>query len=145
MKIDIKLTGDKEIAAKFKALAGKSIKELERAVTESAVYVEGEAKEKAPVLTNRLRSSITHKVNKTTQGVQGRVGTNVDYAASQEFGTVPHFAPISARAAKKYGFGNKDTVIWVSGEAHPFLIPALKEARGWIIKAIKRAFKRLKL
>ncbi len=49
-------------------------------------HVEGEAKTRCPVDTGNLRQSITHKVNDAEASV--RIGTNVEYAAHVEFGTI---------------------------------------------------------
>lgn len=55
----------------------------------TGVVAKGEryAKERTPVDTGRLRSSISGQVEGTGTGVRGRVGTNVEYAPYVEFGT----------------------------------------------------------
>jgi HK97 gp10 family phage protein len=55
-----------------------------RARKMSALIVEGSAIMRCPVDTGNLRGSLTYKVNE--DGAE--VGTNVDYAAHVEFGTV---------------------------------------------------------
>lgn len=45
------------------------------------------AKRLAPVDTGRLRSSITHSIERERDGLVGIVGTDVDYAAFVELGT----------------------------------------------------------
>lgn len=57
-------------------------------VTTIAVMVERAARRRAPVDTGRLRNSITHRVRSGRYGPVAEVGTNLDYAAPQEFGTV---------------------------------------------------------
>lgn len=52
------------------------------------VRVETAAKRHAPVDTGRLRSSITHAVERDSRGLVGLVGTNVEYAPHVEFGTL---------------------------------------------------------
>ena len=56
---------------------------MERAV----LMVENDAKRFVAVDTGRLRSSITHEIEVTKNEVRGIVGTNVDYAIAQEYGT----------------------------------------------------------
>lgn len=52
-----------------------------------ALRVEREARKRAPVDTGRLRASITHRVRaEGATRVVAEVGTNVEYAAAQEFG-----------------------------------------------------------
>jgi len=54
---------------------------------------EAEAKEHAPVDTGTLRRSITHELREDSDGNQFvRIGTNVQYAVFQEFGTKFHAA-----------------------------------------------------
>lgn len=119
MKIDVKITGDKEIAARLKALAKQSTSALKRAVTQSSIHVEGEAKSRAPVKTGRLRSSITHEIIDNESNITGQIGTNVEYAPHVEFGTI-------------------------KAKAKPFLVPALLESKDRIISFIKKAFEGLK-
>lgn len=56
-------------------------------VLRRSIRVESAAKRLAPVDTGRLRSSITHELATDTQGLHGRIGTNVEYAPYVEFGT----------------------------------------------------------
>jgi len=54
------------------------------AVQKACFLVEGDAKRLVPVVTSRLRNSITNEVEETV----GRVGTNVEYARRVEMGFV---------------------------------------------------------
>ena len=56
---------------------------MERAV----LMVENDAKRFVAVDTGRLRSSITHEIERSKNEIIGRVGTNVNYAIAQEYGT----------------------------------------------------------
>ena len=49
--------------------------------------VETQAKRLCPVDTGRLRSSITHDVERDSRGLVGFVGSNVEYAPHVELGT----------------------------------------------------------
>ena len=54
---------------------------VEQAMKEAVLIVEADAKSNTPVDTGRLRASITNEVRKIAGAVlEGRVGTNVDYA-----------------------------------------------------------------
>jgi len=68
----------------------------------ACLLVENDAKRFVAVLTGNLRGSITHEIKVTKNEVKGVVGTNVNYAIPQEYGT-------SKMAA------------------HPYLRPALKK------------------
>lgn len=91
---------EQALATLFLSTDGPTGKELAR----RAVKVETAAKRLAPVDTGRLRSSITRELGEDAQGLVARIGTNVEYAIHQEFGT-------SKMAAQ------------------PFLVPALDAAR----------------
>lgn len=54
-----------------------------RIINKACLMVVRDAKILCPVDTGRLRSSITHE----TEGIIGRVGTNVEYARAVELGT----------------------------------------------------------
>ena len=59
------------------------INKLQRGMQKAVLIVERQAKKDCPVDTGRLRSSITSEVS----GDEGKVGTNVEYAADVELGT----------------------------------------------------------
>lgn len=138
MKLDIQIQGDKEIANKLKTLEEKSKGLLKDVVTKAVIYVEGVAKDKAPIKSGRLRASISFAVTgsspkaiefkgESISGVQppdttnfeGRVGSTVEYAPAVEFGT---------RRSKKV----------------PYLLPALLESKEKILSIIQKAFNSLK-
>jgi len=84
----------------FRSVDGPVGKDLAR----RAIQVERTAKHLAPVDTGRLRSSVNHSLKIDGRGLVAFIGTNVDYAIYQEFGT-------------RYQRGT------------PFLRPALRAAR----------------
>ena len=59
----------------------------------ATLELEREIKQRAPVDTGHLRASYTSRVEQTTDGATGVVGTNVEYAAPQEFLHNPHVRP----------------------------------------------------
>jgi len=118
---NIKMYGDKELLAGLKKLAITSMAGLNRAVTSTCMSIEKDAKTKAPVDTGRLKSSITHKVDQTgAHSISGQVGTNVFYAIYQEFGTTRM-------------------------KAHPYLLPAFYENKGFFVRQIENELKKLSL
>lgn len=87
-----------------------------------------DAKRLCPIDTGHLSESITYEIVSWDEAI---VGTDVDYAASVEFGSQPH--TITARNAKvlsdgKHIFGK--TVRHPGTPAQPFLRPALYRERG---------------
>jgi len=103
--------------AELKWYGDKAIKSVEDAISKaleaSALVVEGDAKNLAPVDTGNLRNSITHEV----EGKEARVGTNVEYAPFVELGTVKM-------------------------AAQPYLNPALEKNKGNIKKIFADAIRR---
>lgn len=103
-----------------KNLLGKKLAKLENAqklgLLESGMLVSQRATQKAPIDTGRLKRSIHPTIpQKIGDGVQvTAVGTNVEYAPYQEFGT-------------KFM------------KAQPYLIPALNESKEDIAKLIYKA------
>ncbi|NIQ88964.1 MAG: HK97 gp10 family phage protein [Deltaproteobacteria bacterium] len=60
---------------------------MRQGMAKATLLVQRDGRRNAPVDTGRLRSSITPEVVMQGQIVQGIVGSNVEYAPYQEFGT----------------------------------------------------------
>ena len=90
----------------------KLIDKLTKNMAKAAFMVEGEAKRLCPVDTGRLRASIASRVETEDSEIVGIIGTNVEYAPAQEFGTVKM-------------------------PAHPFLYPALEGKKKEIEELLK--------
>jgi HK97 gp10 family phage protein len=86
-------------------------KTVQREVLRATLAVQRRAKERCPVDTGRLRNSIA--VELEDGGMNGAVGTNVEYAPFVEFGT--------SRMP-----------------AQPYLLPAFEEERAVFIERLKR-------
>ncbi|MDD5510908.1 MAG: HK97 gp10 family phage protein [Dehalococcoidales bacterium] len=85
---------------------------LKSNMTKACLLVERDAKINAPVDTGRLRASITNRLEVEKDQLIGIVGTNVEYAPYQEFGTSKM-------------------------PAHPFLYPALEANKSKIKGLLK--------
>ena len=109
------LTGQEELLSNLKKLGSKLGDGLEAAVKAGALLIQNMAKEKAPFKTGNLRRSIhMETTEKTGERAVVQVGTNVIYAAPQEFGT--------------------STI-----PAHPYLRPALDKNKDKVPKEIGEA------
>jgi HK97 gp10 family phage protein len=94
---------------------------IKRFLDRGAIYIQGQARMKAPVDTGVLRNSIgVEDAGKRTR----EIGTNKTYGPYVEFGTRPHFVPKQYIGgwARRHGLG--DTGLLVSGKAQPFMKPA---------------------
>lgn len=113
-----KIRGMQELQSKLKRLeSGMQARVLKNALTAGALPIQNEAKILAPYETGTLRRSIhTEIVTHGDDRIVAEIGTDVDYAPHQEFGT------------RKMA-------------AHPFLRPAfdtkLPEAKAEIVSAVK--------
>lgn len=78
---------------------------IERALTRIGLSAEGYAKKECPVDTGNLRNSITHEVVQSEKAAH--IGTNVEYAAYVELGTVrtkaqPYLRPAATEHSGVY-------------------------------------------
>lgn len=115
----------------------KTLNEAKRIMTTCVIVVEGKAKDMAPYEFGRLRSSITHEVTHEGGEIVGRVGTNVDYAIYQEFGTGIYAENGKGRKTKwlaPIGGGFRWTV---GNKAQPFLRPALEHSKAIIMRLFR--------
>lgn len=127
-------------------------------------YLADQARLKCPVKTGHLQSSITGQISKATQTViEGKVGSNVEYAPYVEFGTGvygPSKTPIRPKHKKilawvSYGARPTTAAGWKQAQkegraifarevrgmrARPFLVPAVEEGMNKILDFLKRAF-----
>lgn len=117
---------------------------LKTFLVRSALIVEQKEKEKAPVDTGRLRSSIITVV----QPLKAMVGPTVYYAPYVEYGTRPHWPPQGALQpwASRHGFpagslGDflvRRAIAKRGTRAHPFMRPAAKASLPLIQMEVDR-------
>jgi phage gpG-like protein len=62
-------------------------KPMRKFFTSAAIAVQSGAKERAPVDTGRMRSSLTYEIDPAAMPAWAKVGTNVSYAPFMEWGT----------------------------------------------------------
>ena len=104
-----------------------------KSLLKSGYLVQGSARYFAPVDTGLLRSTITVVGDYSQPLVM--IGTNLGYAAPQEFGTKPHWAPLRPIAEWAIRKNIPREVIgkiwysiaWHGTQAHPYMQPALTE------------------
>jgi len=99
---------------RFPQLAREYPERASDVVRKAAFDIEGRAKDAAPVDTGNLRNSIRTEV--AADGLSAVVGTHVEYAIYQEYGTYKM-------------------------AAHPYMRPAADAVRPSFIKAVEDALK----
>lgn len=111
----LKMTGANQLRANVKQLEANAQRHMTAAIKSAALLVQNDAKEKSPYKTGNLKSSIHIEMEGSGDETIANVGTNVVYAATQEFGDDSRNIP-----------------------AQPYLRPALDENRERIKAEIKR-------
>lgn len=135
MSVNIKFENLEEVLKTIEELS--QAKGLENAMGKSCALVEASAKKKAPKDTGALRRSITSKVEKKTDEIEGVVYTPLEYAPYVEYGT-GLFAEKGGRTSEWYY--EDDEGVWhkTSGQhPHPYMRPALNDNRERILNNIK--------
>ena len=139
------------------AYGGRVAKKIEQETGYAALEVQQLAAQKAPFNLGRLGASIqvqrqarSVKLSRRLRGQAARVtyivGTPLRYAASVEFGSVPHWAPIGPLkqwAKRKLGdegaaYAVQKTIAKKGTKPQPFLRPAYKKVIPGYKKEIKR-------
>ena len=83
----VTIKGLSSLQAKLKKLDPVTRDAVASGVSKAALLVEGSAKMVTPVRTGHLRSSISGRSEKTSDGAKATIGTNVEYAPYVELGT----------------------------------------------------------
>ena len=135
----IEIQGAEELITKLEKI--KNAEQIEKAIQQSCLLVERDAKQKAPKGTGGLRRSITSKVVSNDEDIQGVVYTPLFYAPYVEYGT-GLFAE-NGNGRKDVPWNYKDEKgDWhtTSGmEPNPYMRPALNQNREQIVQMIKEA------
>ena len=132
----IEIQGAEELISRFEQI--KNAEQIQKAVYQSCLLVERDAKQKAPKDTGALRRSITSRVENNGGELVGVVYTPLEYAPYIEFGT-GLFAENGGRVDVPWNYQDE------KGEWHktsgmkpqPFLRPALEENREQIFRILK--------
>jgi len=126
---------DRKLAALSRLAQGDV---LEQALHAGAQEIRNAAHDKAPYLTGTLRRSIhSETTEKNGAKVTVQVGTDLEYAAMQEFG-----GTVVPKRAKMLAFevdGKKVFARKVEIPAHPYLRPAFDEQKGEAVRQFRLA------
>ncbi|WNI15573.1 HK97 gp10 family phage protein [Actinacidiphila sp. ITFR-21] len=119
---------------------GQQSEDVRRAIVQTGVDVQNDARQRCPVDTGRLRSSIVHRTDGSGRVTGVVVGTNVSYAADVEYGTAPHvIVPVNKKALYWPGASHPVSRVNHPGtRAQPFMRPALELAPIFFSRNIDR-------
>jgi len=142
----VRISGVKETVVKLKAYDARKQQGIRRVVAESAFNIEKTAKKRTPVDTGRLRSSITSDFKDS--GFTAETKAAAFYAIYVEFGTSPHFPPVSALRgwAKRHGVNEWAVAKGISKRgtpAQPFLYPAFLQEKPRFVRNIRAEMSKL--
>lgn len=143
MNVAMHVRGAQALRANLgKLAAAGSGRNLATAARAGGLVVQNDAKVRAPKRTGNLARSIHLEVTESTKTrAVVTVGTDVEYAAAQEFGAV--ITPKSAKALH-FQVGGKDVFAQVVHlPAHPYLRPALLENQDKVVAEVAAALKDL--
>jgi len=88
MSFNYNIQGLKQVRDALNNFEAKITTAAERGLLKALLFCEKEAKNRCPVVTGRLRASITGKITKFTgTAVEGKLGAHTNYAAYVELGT----------------------------------------------------------
>lgn len=137
MEVTVVAHGFQEFAARLAQWPAIFRKHMTPAVTRSVIGGEGIAKKLAPRDTSNLARSITHEVRSTAGSVRGKWGTALSphYGPDVEFGTRPHWPPVSALAgwARRHGTNPYAVAAGIAKhgtKAQPFMRPSFAQIRA---------------
>lgn len=135
-QIRVQLIGDKEL--KRKLVSSRADGPVNRFLDRGAFYLQGKAREGAPVDTGRLRNSIgTETPNDRVRSI----GPSVDYGRYVEEGTSPHYPPLDALWgwSKRHGMDpwalQQSIGMWGT-EAQPYMEPAAEETETFMVTIV---------
>ena len=139
MQIDVQ--GAEEVAAAIRDARGRlSGAQMQSALMAGALPIMNAAKANAPKLTGTLARSI-HVLSQSSREVE--VGTNLVYAAMQEYGGV--VAPVNAQFLRFETPGGD--VVFTRGPvhipSHPYMRPAFESERGRAVREVASAIRDL--
>jgi len=123
-----------------------------RGMKRGMARIQRSARENTPVDTGRLRGSVTYQVRQRGDGARGVIGTAVEYAPFVEFGSRPHWPPLSAMQpwARRHGFPEGQAGAFLVARAIArhgtpathFLRNAVKDNQRKVFQDIKREISR---
>ncbi len=137
----MRLRGSKELKRKLEKVSAETRgNKLEAAARSGAFLILNEAKRRAPYRSGSLRRSLNMETTeKSAESASISIGTNLEYAAIQEFGGT--IEPKVADALRFEIGGGEIFANVVQMPAQPYLRPAIDEKRRAAEREIRDAWK----
>lgn len=142
MKLTVEVMGTEVVAERMRKAGPEAQKLISKAIHKYALEIANEAKRRVPTDTGRLKSAIRAEFPKDLEAKIGPTGADVHYGPYVEFGTRPHFPPVSALEswARRHKIPSAFLVARAIGmrgtKPKPFLFPAWESVRPEFKRAI---------
>ncbi len=137
MKLKIEISGVDKVLEEIQDIT--KLKNAERAMEKVCALLERSAKQEAPKGTGELRRSITSKVEKDSNSIEGIVYTPLEYAPYVEYGTGLFAENGNGRKDVPWHYqddeGNWHTTYGQNPQ--PFMRPALNKNRNKIVEILR--------
>ena len=116
----------------------------QRAMTQSLLLIEADARRTVRQDTRRLMGSISHRQRSSPRGLVGEVGPSARYGLYVERGTRPHWPPRAPLEgwARRHGspvFVVQRAIARKGTRARPFLLPAFRKNAQAIVRLFAAA------
>lgn len=148
MDLTITTKGFNEFADRFGRWPAIFVKYFRPAVSRGVLFGEGLAKKLVAKDTRHLARSITNETRSSAGMVRGKWGTALSphYGPDVEYGTRPHWPPVSALAgwARRHGANPYAVAAGIAKhgtKAQPFMRPSFKTAAPLIRKELRLALR----
>jgi HK97 gp10 family phage protein len=138
MRIDVRLRGLERAIRSIQDYEVAKKEVVKNIIKDTALQIQANAKQRTPVDTGNLKRSIS--VDIAADELSAKIFTDVEYAASVEFGSAPHKIEVKNASVLSDGsnFLGKE-VNHPGTPAQPFLFPAYEEEKNEYIDKLERA------
>lgn len=142
--VQVKIVNEAQVRGDITRYTKRKVEQIKMAVRDASRSVQEGAKKRVPVDLGNLKSSID--IQYLNGGLTGIIGPKEEYGLYVEFGTKPHFPPISAIT----GWANRRNIppflvakkIAEKGTPpQPFLMPAFDKEISKFLSKVRRLLK----
>ncbi|MDQ1003967.1 HK97 gp10 family phage protein [Neobacillus niacini] len=138
MRVNVRLQGLEKAIRNIQDYEVEKKEDVKNIIKDTALQIQANAKQRSPVLSGALKRSIS--VDISPDELSAKIFTEIEYAASVEFGSAPH--KIEVKDASILSDGNSffgKEVNHPGSPAQPFLFPAWEEEKNQYIDELERA------
>jgi HK97 gp10 family phage protein len=138
MRVNVRLQGLERAIRNIQDYEVAKKEDVKNIIKDTTLQIQANAKQRTPVDTGNLKRSIS--VDIAPDELSAKIFTDVEYAATVEFGSAPHMIAVKDSSTLSDGnsfFGKE--VNHPGTPAQPFLFPAYEEEKNEYIDKLERA------